>query len=340
MNIILNNTAESIEGNEISISQLLIIKNFIFKMLVIKVNDQVVKKQDYETTIVKDGDNVVSIDRVIVENFQTIPAEIVLKEAKSIQILRGKEKMDILIPPTIMKELVKHNKNMQSFIDVRYPAVVDSVLKSAVFTEGTLLKGDTLIGINSNYFGYFHELVELRQKYKDSIVTVSALRGKDTVRIRALMKDGMIGLGMELPNKMFTTVVKKYSFFESIPIGTKRCKETLDRYLIGLKQIFTGKVNANDSLGSVISIGNTFPSIWDWERFWTLTGIFSIILAFMNILPIPALDGGHALFTLFEMLTGKKPSDKFMEYAQIVGMVLLLSLMAYALGLDFWRLIK
>jgi len=288
----------------------------------------------------KDGDNVVSIDRVIVENFQTIPAEIVLKEAKSIQILRGKEKMDILIPPTIMKELVKHNKNMQSFIDVRYPAVVDSVLKSAVFTEGTLLKGDTLIGINSNYFGYFHELVELRQKYKDSIVTVSALRGIDTVRIRALMKDGMIGLGMELPNKMFTTVVKKYSFFESIPIGTKRCKETLDRYLIGLKQIFTGKVNANDSLGSVISIGNTFPSIWDWERFWTLTGIFSIILAFMNILPIPALDGGHALFTLFEMLTGKKPSDKFMEYAQIVGMVLLLSLMAYALGLDFWRLIK
>ncbi|MDQ6812732.1 MAG: site-2 protease family protein, partial [Bacteroidota bacterium] len=118
------------------------------------------------------------------------------------------------------------------------------------------------------------------------------------------------------------------------------CFQTLERYVTGLKQLFTGKVNASDSLGSVISIGNTFPSLWDWQKFWTLTAIFSIILAFMNILPIPALDGGHALFTLVEMVSGRKPSDKFMEYAQMVGMVLLLGLMAYALGLDFWRLFK
>ena len=135
-------------------------------------------------------------------------------------------------------------------------------------------------------------------------------------------------------------MVKSYSFTEAIPAGFHKCFQTLDRYITGLKQLFTGKVNASDSLGSVISIGNTFPSVWDWERFWTLTAIFSIILAFMNILPIPALDGGHALFTLVEMITGKKPSDKFMEYAQMVGMILLLSLMAYAVGLDFWRLFK
>ena len=288
----------------------------------------------------KDGDNVLAIDNVPVENFQTIPAEIVLKEAKSLQIQRGKENINIPIPPTLMKELVKHNKDMQSFIDVRYPAVVDSVLKSIVITEGTLLKGDTIIGINNHYFGYYNDLAEIRQHYKDSIVTVSALRGKDTATVRVLMKNGLIGFVPVFPNKMFTTVTKHYSFLEAIPVGSKRCKETLDRYLTGLRQIFTGKVSANDSLGSVISIGNTFPSVWDWERFWTLTGIFSIILAFMNILPIPALDGGHALFTLFEMITGRKPGDKFMEYAQIVGMVLLLSLMAYALGLDFWRLIK
>ncbi len=105
-----------------------------------------------------------------------------------------------------------------------------------------------------------------------------------------------------------------------------------------LKQIFAGKVKASDSLGSVISIGNAFSgNLADWQGFWTLTAIFSIILAFMNILPIPALDGGHALFTIAEMVTGRKPSDKFMEYAQMVGMILLLTLMAYALGLDFWR---
>ena len=123
-------------------------------------------------------------------------------------------------------------------------------------------------------------------------------------------------------------------------IGFNQCFATLNRYITGIGQIFSGKVNASDSLGSVISIGNTFPGVWNWERFWTLTGIFSIILAFMNILPIPALDGGHALFTLVEMITGRKPSDKFMEYAQMVGMILLLGLMAYALGLDFWRLFK
>jgi regulator of sigma E protease len=139
---------------------------------------------------------------------------------------------------------------------------------------------------------------------------------------------------------MFGTVSKDYSLAQAIPMGFNRCFETLDRYITGIKQIFTGKVNASESLGSVISIGNTFPGVWDWQKFWTLTGIFSIILAFMNILPIPALDGGHALFTLYEMITGRKPGDKFMEYAQMVGMVLLLGLMAYALGLDFWRLFK
>ena len=97
---------------------------------------------------------------------------------------------------------------------------------------------------------------------------------------------------------------------------------------------------AKDSLGSVISIGNVFPGVWDWQSFWSLTAIFSIILAFMNVLPIPALDGGHALFTVYEMVTRRKPGEKFIEYAQMVGMVLLLGLMVYAFGLDIWRLFK
>ena len=113
----------------------------------------------------------------------------------------------------------------------------------------------------------------------------------------------------------------------------------INKYIQNLKLLFShNEVKAQDSLGSVFSIANTFGSIWDWQSFWSLTAIFSIILAFMNVLPIPALDGGHALFTIVEMITGRKPSDKFMEYAQTVGMVLLLGLMAYALGLDFWRM--
>ncbi|MFP5042949.1 RIP metalloprotease RseP [Parasediminibacterium sp. JCM 36343] len=288
---------------------------------------------------IKDGDNIVAIDNRPLEYFGTVAADIVLKDAKSIQLERGAEKININIPPSLSKQLVK-NKNMDAFVGVRYPAVVDSVLKTAVITKGKLVKGDTLIALNNIGITFYHQLVALRSKFKDSIVELKILRGKDTVTTRCLLKDGLIGFIPENPGKMFGTVVKKYSLAEAVPIGIKRCKETLQHYITGLKRIFTGKDNPNDSLGSVISIGNTFPGVWDWERFWTLTGIFSIILAFMNILPIPALDGGHALFTLVEMITGRKPGDKFMEYAQIAGMVLLLSLMVYALGLDFWRLFK
>ncbi|MFY7900838.1 MAG: RIP metalloprotease RseP [Chitinophagaceae bacterium] len=289
----------------------------------------------------KDGDEILAIGNKPVDNFGVIGAEIVLSEAKSLKIKRDSIDTTLAIPDTFIKLLIK-NKNLESFVAPRYPVIVDSVSPSTkqTFSKGFLQRGDVLIKINNETFTYFHEFNEIKKKFRDSIVTLTAKRGLDTITARCLVKNGMIGFKQYYPEEMFETVTKKYTFSEAIPEGVKRCKETLDRYITGLKQIFTGKVNANDSLGSVISIGNTFPSVWDWQRFWTLTGVFSIILAFMNILPIPALDGGHALFTLVEMITGRKPSDKFMEYAQIAGMVLLLSLMVYALGLDVWRIFK
>ncbi len=289
---------------------------------------------------IRDGDNVLSIDNKPVDNFGNITADIILNDAKTLQLKRGYDTVSVSIPPTLLKDLVKEKKKAEPFVDARFPVVVDSVSKTAEIITGKLSKGDTLIALNEHKFTYYHELVTLREQYKDSVVNVTVLHGKDTVIVRCLLKNGMVGFLPITPPAMFGTVIKKYSFVQAIPVGLHRCQKTLDNYITGLKQIFTGKVNANDSVGSVISIGNTFPGVWDWERFWTLTGIFSIILAFMNILPIPALDGGHALFTIIEMITRRKPSDKFMEYAQIVGMVILFSMMAYALGLDFWRLIK
>jgi regulator of sigma E protease len=231
--------------------------------------------------------------------------------------------------------------NETSLVMPRYPAIVDSVASTAVFTKNALVKNDQLIAINNKPFLFYYEFEQLKKGYEDSIVSLTVLRGMDTVDVRVKINEkGKLGFFGRSPLKIFGTKTQTYSFIESIPVGFNKTWETLDRYVTGIKQIFTGKVAASDSLGSVISIGNTFPGTWDWERFWTLTGIFSIILAFMNILPIPALDGGHALFTLYEMITKRKPSDKFMEYAQMVGMVILLSLMVYALGLDFWRLFK
>ena len=207
-------------------------------------------------------------------------------------------------------------------------------------TLGNFQKGDTLLTMNGNSIKYQYEFIDVKNKYADSLVVVQLKRGTDTVSVKTLINgSGQIGLFVKLPYALFTTVHKEFGFIDAFPEGVRRCFTTLDNYVQGIKQIFTGKVNANDSLGSLISIGNTFPSSWDWERFWTLTAIFSIILAFMNVLPIPALDGGHALFILFEMITGRKPSDKFMENAQMVGFVLLISLLLFANGNDIYKAI-
>ena len=132
----------------------------------------------------------------------------------------------------------------------------------------------------------------------------------------------------------------EYTFLQAIPAGIHKSIETLVNYIRNLKLLFTSKeVKAQDSLGSVISIASVFPSMWDWQSFWTLTGIFSILLAFMNVLPIPALDGGHSLFLLIEMIKGKPLSDKFLERAQIVGFVLLVTLMVFVFGNDTIKLI-
>jgi regulator of sigma E protease len=288
----------------------------------------------------QDGDIIVGLDQKELKDFFELESKIVLENAKTIQVKRGDSMLDLTIPATLAADLSNTN-NTTAFVLPLFPVIVDSIGKSAVVVEGSFQKNDTLISINGQSVKFQHEFIEVKKKYSDSLVTIIAKRGMDTVKIRTLINNkAQLGLFVKLPMQLFKTVHQEYSFAEAIPTGVKRCFTTLDNYVTGIKQIFTGKVNPNDSLGSLISIGNTFPSQWDWERFWTLTAVFSIVLGFMNVLPIPALDGGHALFILFEMITGRKPSDKFMEYAQIAGMILMFGLMLYALGLDFWRLFK
>jgi regulator of sigma E protease len=288
----------------------------------------------------QDGDIIVALDQKELKDFFELESKIVLEDAKTIQVKRGDSVLSLPIPTTIAAELASAN-NTSAFVVPMFPVIVDSIGKTAVVVEGSFQKNDTLLSINGESVQYQHEFIEVKKQYSDSLVTILAKRGMDTVKIRTLINNkAQLGLFVKLPMQLFQTVHQSYSFAEAIPTGIQRCFTTLDNYVTGIKQIFTGKVNPNDSLGSLISIGNTFPSQWDWERFWTLTAVFSIVLGFMNVLPIPALDGGHALFILFEMITGRKPSDKFMEYAQIAGMILMFGLMLYALGLDFWRLFK
>jgi len=290
---------------------------------------------------IKDGDVIYKVGNEAVKDEFKVTPQILTTDAKTITILRDGKEIQLDVPPSMIKSLNKSKG--ADFVLIRFPGIVNDFPKESEAQKKGIKKGDQLIGIDSISTPYFQDFQRAVRKKKNSTVTVVVLRGNDTIRTSVKVnEDGKIGVAplMDLEKLGLKTEVKKYSFLESIPAGFSRCWKTLSNYMMGLKQIFTGRVAAKDSLGSVISIGSIFPAQWDWQSFWTLTAVFSIVLAFMNVLPVPGLDGGHALFTIYEMTTGRKPSDKFMEYAQIVGFVLLLGLMAYAMGLDIWRLFK
>lgn len=289
----------------------------------------------------RDGDKVLSADGEYVDRFEKIPLNVVLNSVKSVQVSRNGQQVNIPIPEDFPSKLI-HFKDLD-FIDVRLPTTpIDSIAgdTSAAYKAG-LRKGDLILSVNGQSTQFFSEFREIIRKQAGKEASLTYLRGGDTATTSILVPaTGVIGIYNGNPANFIQVKKIDYTFLESLPAGLKKSWDTLVSYWLQLKLIFSGKVNTNESLGSVISIGKMFPDAWDWRAFWAITAFFSLVLALMNILPIPGLDGGHALFTLFEMITGRKPSDRFMEVAQMTGMVLLLGLMTYALGLDFWRLFK
>jgi regulator of sigma E protease len=288
----------------------------------------------------QNGDLITKVDTFKVKDETRVAAQIITKEAKTITVLRNGQEFQIQLPETLIRAL--NDSKGFGFADLRIPAILQEV--DAKSENYVLERGDVITKLDSTPIHFFDELSSSLDNYKNRAAVLTVLRNGNETKLNVKVNsDGKIGFRPQgnIDSLGFKTEIKHYSFLESIPAGWNRCWSTLSNYMTGLKQLFTGKANPNKSLGSVISIGSIFPKQWgEWQQFWTLTAIFSVILAFMNVLPIPALDGGHALFTIVEMITGRKPSDKFMEYAQMVGMVLLLGLMAYALGLDFLRLFR
>ncbi len=290
----------------------------------------------------KDGDQILSVDGKYIEKFKAIPLYVILNGAKTIEVQRDSQKVTVNVPDDFARKIVSHKAI--GFIDVRFPFEgLDTVAKGSPADKAGLIKGDKIISINGvSAFFYSGFRTELR-KNRGKQVALSVVRGNDTLQKNAnIGADGVLGIWPVYPPKDagFEEKNIKYSFTESFPAGLKKSSETLKSYWLQLKLIFSGKVNTNESLGSVISFGKLFAPVWDWQSFWALTAFFSLVLSLLNILPIPALDGGHALFVLIEIVTGRKPGDKFIEYAQMAGMFLLLGVMVYALGLDIFRLFK
>jgi regulator of sigma E protease len=323
---------------------------FLFIMITYKWGDEYLPPENLQYGVyadslarkvgIQNGDNLLAVDNKPFRNFYTIPADIILSNGKTLQISRNGQKQEIVLPDDFKNSL--NHSRLEHFVDVQIPVIVNSVDRSQVqFLQGDLQKNDRIIALNNHSFQFFHDFDSLKRPLANKVVELKVLRGADTLVVKAKLNDkAQVGFQPTFPDSLFGTVRQYYSFAESIPVGIDKCFSTLSKNIKGLQLIFSGQVKASESLGSVISIGNMFPSRWDWQALWRLTAVLSIILAFMNILPIPALDGGHALFCIAEIITGRKPGDKFMEYAQMVGMILLLGLMAYALGLDIFRLFK
>jgi regulator of sigma E protease len=290
-----------------------------------------------ESIGMRDGDKILGVDHIRVDTFTAIPAEIILREAKSIQVERNGQELSLAIPEGFIRQMIKQKSG---FATPRFPYyILDLPKESAARTAG-FQKGDQLISLNGEYVPYLSDFQKRLRKLKNQEVSVGLIRGRDTLqRSIKVSDDGKLGVYADVNvSKYFTLNTREFTFFEAIPAGFNKCISTLVKYVQQLRLIFVSKeIKASESVGGFLSIGNLFPGQWDWMAFWEMTALLSIILAFFNILPIPALDGGHVLFLLYEMVTGRKPNEKFLEYAQVVGMVLLFGLLLYANGLDIWR---
>jgi regulator of sigma E protease len=289
----------------------------------------------------KNGDKILSVDNQYIENFAQIASNIVLNDRKSIQVERDGQVLNIPVNLEYTKKVLKR----QGVIEPRTPFgpfIVSSYAKESPAKASGVLVDDELIGLDNQKFTWYDEFQNYLAQHKSQPVIVNLLRKGEPVDITVTPTvSGFLGIVRTWSfDKVFEFRTIRYGFLESIPAGIKMGFTTIADYLKQFRLIFSRHTKAYESLGGFITIGSIFPGVWDWQSFWTLTAFLSIILAVMNILPIPALDGGHVMFLLFEVVTGRKPSDKFMEYAQITGMVILLSLLIFANGNDIVRLIR
>ena len=316
---------------------------FIYSMILFKWGDQYVSLQDMtygmefneraEEMGFRDGDILLSADDQPLSRFNVDMLRDI-SEDRVVKVNRQGQEVEIYLPEISLLDIAQESP---AFVEPLLPNVVDSVIPGRPFAEAGIRQGDKLLAVNgealSSYNAFVNKLAELREDAEaenKKTVEFSLIYSRDNINDTITVQTDtlfMVGATSQaLADYKLTNL--EYGFFESFPAGIALGVNTLKGYVNDMKYVFT-KEGAK-SVGGFGTIGSIFPSVWDWHRFWEMTAFLSIILAFMNILPIPALDGGHVLFLLYEIIARRKPSDKFMERAQMVGMILLFALLIYA----------
>ncbi len=285
----------------------------------------------------KDGDTFLKVDGKPVENVLKVSKYLFLRDVKTIEVLHADGSVETLsVPENIGTEMFQ--RGLMNPFTPRFGAVIDSVIANKPASKSGFIKGDKVVFVNGKETKYWSDFTSIIKSSNDQPLQVVVNRNNAIVTLHVTPEDNKIGVA---PAFVASDIVKvkenKYNFSESISKGSAAAYWTLKDYIAQFKYVFTKK--GATSMGGFISIAKIFKPVWDWQIFWKNTAFLSIMLGFMNLLPIPALDGGHVVFTLYEMITGKKPGDKFLEYAQISGFVLLLSLLAFANGNDIYKLI-
>ena len=289
------------------------------------------------------GDNVVAVDGEKIENFSEIPEKVLF--GKEITIERAGQQSTITFPEDFLSQLIDSKE--KRFINLRLPFAVIKVPDSSHNKNSGIKKGDLIVGLNGVKTKYSDEVISELTKYKGQSINAQVLRGNTETTINLnVNNDGKVGLvsgGITEDNleklEYYKFETKKYGFFESFPVGLKKASDKISSYITQFKAIFTPSTGAYKGVGGFKAIFDIFPSFWSWQVFWSITAFLSIMLGVLNLLPIPALDGGHVMFLLYEMISGRKPGDKFMEYAQMVGFFLLIALVLFANGNDVYKAI-
>ncbi|MCQ2285809.1 MAG: RIP metalloprotease RseP [Bacteroidales bacterium] len=288
----------------------------------------------------QNGDKIISIDGKETRDASAFITEVVIDGAKTVQVERDNHVVDVAIPADFGKQVIAQASNKVPICQFEMPFVIDSVMADYPAADAGLQKGDVLVGVDSETVFSFFDFQNLFLEHSGDSVMLSFMRSDSTVNTAMIRisPDGVIGVIPQSPLAFLETETVEYGFWEAIPNGIAMGWNKLVAYVKQFKFVFS-KEGATQ-LGGFGTLGSIFPKEWNWELFWSMTAFLSLALAFMNFLPIPALDGGYILFILVEIITRKKPSDKFLGYANTVGFILLLALLIWANGLDILRAFK